>query len=402
MRTGTPGFVGSRLREARDIRGLTAISLAELTGVSRQAISQYENGKASPSQDVVSALAIILRVPPQFFLRAERKPEPGTIFFRSMSSTTKGARARAEGRLHWLHDIAKFLSQYVELPTSNVPSLGLAAEPLLLSDDDIEAAAEEVRRYWGLRDGPIGNMVRLLENNGAVIGRDELGAETLDGLSKFTEGRPYVIVGTDKGTPVRWRFDAAHELGHLVLHAEVKRERLLKPGEFKRIEEQAHRFAAAFLLPMAPFANDFFAPNLDVLRALKPKWNVSISMMIIRARHAGLLSEQTERSLWVNVARRGWRRNEPYDDSMQPEEPRLLRRAFEVLLNEAGLTPDEIVAGLALPASDIESLIGLHRGYFDETCVPIVLKTPHHGSANQNDNEGQAEVIRLPFRPRTS
>ena len=39
MKLGTPGFVGPRLREAREGRGLTAMSLAELLGITRSAIS---------------------------------------------------------------------------------------------------------------------------------------------------------------------------------------------------------------------------------------------------------------------------------------------------------------------------------------------------------------------------
>ena len=44
------------------------------------------------------------------------------------------------------------------------------------------------------------------------------------------------------------RRDAAHELGHIVLHAKVPQDTLTKPEQFKKIEKQAHRFAAAFLI----------------------------------------------------------------------------------------------------------------------------------------------------------
>ena len=44
MRTGSPGFVGCRLREAREVRQLTAIGLAELVGSTSSAISSYEKG----------------------------------------------------------------------------------------------------------------------------------------------------------------------------------------------------------------------------------------------------------------------------------------------------------------------------------------------------------------------
>ncbi len=402
MRLGTPGFVGARLREAREVRGLTTIALAEMTGVSRQAISQYEKGRSSPSPDVLVSLARVLNVPETFFTKPERQLNRGTIFYRSMSSATKGARARAEGRFSWLRDIVAYLSEFVAFPESNFPDLGLPRDPLLLSDDDIERAAEDVRRYWGMRDGPIGNMVLLLENQGAVIARDLLGADTLDGLSEFvaTDRRPYIIIGTDKGTPVRWRFDAAHELGHLVLHSGLDQERLAKPAEFKQIEDQAHRFAAAFLLPLGPFGEDFFAANLDTLRSIKPKWKVSIAMMIMRARHGGFISEETEGRLWINYSRRRYRGNEPYDDSMTSEEPKLLRRSFELLLDVGGQTPDDITTNLALPPSDIEALSGLPTGYLSGDFTPISL-LPHKEGPRRDDTTTPADVIRLPLRART-
>lgn len=347
------------------MRGLTATALAEIAEVRPQGISEYEAGRSSPSPRVLAAIAAALRVPEHYFHRPQRSEDDGRVFFRSMSSATKSARARARARSRWLSDIVGYLSEYVLLPKPNFPQLDISSDSLLLSDADIEQAAEDVRRFWNMRDGPIANTVLLLENQGAVVARDALGAESLDGLSELgaDDGRPHILVGIDKGTPVRWRFDVAHELGHILLHSALPPERLLRPEQFKRVEEQAHRFAAAFLLPMTAFGEDLFAVNLDVLRSLKPKWNVSIAMMIRRALHAGLISEDAERALWINYGRRGWRKNEPYDNDMQPEAPRLLKRSFELLLAEGAQTPDDIVASVALPAGDIESLAGLPHGY---------------------------------------
>lgn len=365
MKLGTPGFVGARLREAREGRSVTGVALAEIAQIRHQSVFEYEAGRSTPSQRVVGALAQALNVPEDFFLRPERAATRGSVFFRSMSSTTKAARARARVRSRWLSDIVGYVGEYVDLPRPHFPELGLSADPLLLSDAEIEHAADEVRQFWNMRDGPIANTVLLLENQGAIVARDALGAESLDSLSELVtdDARPHIIIGTDKGTAVRWRFDVAHELGHVLLHNKLSPEVLARPEYFKRIEEQAHRFAAAFLLPMASFGEDLFAVNLDVLRSLKPKWKVSIAMMIMRTRHAGLIGEETQRALWINYGRRGWRKNEPYDQEMEPEEPRLLRRSLELILSEGGQTPDDIVSSVALPSGDIESLGGLPSGF---------------------------------------
>ena len=106
------------------------------------------------------------------------------------------------------------------------------------------------------------------------------------------------------------------------MHANLDRRRQTKTADFKRIEEQAHRFAGAFLLPAAPFADDFFVASLDTLQEMKPRWKVSIGAMMMRAKQLDLMPEQTSRRMWINYSRRGWRRSEPLDDVMPPRDPK--------------------------------------------------------------------------------
>ena len=103
MSTGISRFVGLRLKEAREARGLTVSSLADLIGVTRQAVSQYENGQVAPSANTMSQITRTLNIPLGFFLEPVAPDEAtSSVFYRSMSATTKSARARAEqiGRAH--------------------------------------------------------------------------------------------------------------------------------------------------------------------------------------------------------------------------------------------------------------------------------------------------------------
>jgi len=65
MPSSTPGFVGARLREARQVRGLRAVELAEMLDISPQAVSSYETGGKTPSPAVADAIAAKLNLPPQ-------------------------------------------------------------------------------------------------------------------------------------------------------------------------------------------------------------------------------------------------------------------------------------------------------------------------------------------------
>ncbi|OGU15464.1 MAG: hypothetical protein A2076_18990 [Geobacteraceae bacterium GWC2_53_11] len=55
--------LGDKLREFRIRRGLTQEALAEKTGVTFQAIQQYENGRTRLNTDKLQAIANALEVP---------------------------------------------------------------------------------------------------------------------------------------------------------------------------------------------------------------------------------------------------------------------------------------------------------------------------------------------------
>ncbi|MBI5970984.1 MAG: helix-turn-helix transcriptional regulator, partial [Deltaproteobacteria bacterium] len=185
MRPGTPGFIGARLKEARESRGMAAITLADLLGVSRQAISQYENSTQSPRPEIMERIVKLLQLPHHFFRRPAMLNTEAVIFYRSMSAATKTERLRAGKRYSWLKDIVKYLQEFVQLPKVNFPDLSPPDDLSKISNQLIEEYAVKVRRLWGLGDSPISNLVLLLENNGAVVVRYELGAETLDAFSEF-------------------------------------------------------------------------------------------------------------------------------------------------------------------------------------------------------------------------
>jgi transcriptional regulator with XRE-family HTH domain len=89
MTLGTPGFVGARLREAREAQGLSQADLARLIDTSRQAISLYEKGEITPAPSMTRLLADVLGVLPTFFQRSQELgaglPAMSATYFRSNS-----------------------------------------------------------------------------------------------------------------------------------------------------------------------------------------------------------------------------------------------------------------------------------------------------------------------------
>lgn len=377
MTTRPISFNGERLREAREARGISATSLSELVGKSQQTISHYEKGVASPPEATVSELARALSVSETFFFARRPGKSEQNYFFRSMAATTKTSRNKAHRKGDWLSDVVEFVEEYVELPEPQFAALQEHTELHQISDDEIDDIAARVRQSWKLPPGPIANIVSLLEHKGAVVTRGPLGHESMDGLSFINDnGRLFIMIGTDKGSPVRWRWDVAHELGHVVLHSDIAPSKL-KPEDYALMEKQAHRFAGAFLMPAVAFHEDFFAANLDTLKVMKLKWKVSISAIILRAKQLKLISEETERRLWINMSRRGWRKIEPYDDSMDVEEPRLLRLAIELILRETGMTSAALVQTIDVPASDITLMCSLPDSFLIDYSPISVISNPN-------------------------
>lgn len=375
MRPGTPGFLGERLREAREARGLSATSLADLIGVSRQAVSQYEHGRVTPHPETLKAISRVLNLPVHFFWRESSGRPVVRVSYRSKSSKSRLAEIRAERRFGWLIDIVNYLERFVEFPEVNIPFVDVPSNPYAITDELIEAAAELVREHWRMGDGPVANVIRVLERNGVIVARDELAVDELDALSQWVNGRPIVILGADKDVAVRARMDAAHELGHLVLHRKVDLDYFHRSTDRKLMEQQAFRFAGAFLLPRVSFGREVCRPTVDTLLMLKPRWRVSIGAMIKRAEVLGLVTDRQATNLWITLSRRGWRKFEPLDDELQVEEPSTLRLATELIVDERVQTRDQILEHLPFSTRDIEGLAGLSPGYLgreDPTVVGLV------------------------------
>ena len=367
MPVGVQNFNGKRLTQARCARGLFAVNLADMVGVSQSTISLYERGTQKPKQDVLETMAQRLGVPVGFFLSEIDIEKPSKLFYRSMSAATKSARLRAEARYEWMLEVSNYLLKFFDFPEVNLPELDLPPDFHDIDSLTIESAAEQLRQYWMLGDGPVVDMVRTLESNGIIVWRTELGAETLDAFSEYREPYPFVILSSEKENYFRSRFDAGHELGHLVLHKNVDKSALNKSSDFKLIEDQAHHFSGAFQLPAMAYSKDLWATSLDAFRSLKPVWNASIGMQIKRCKQLGIIDDDQERRLWINLSRRGWRRNEPLDDSTQAEKPNLIMSSIKMLVDERVKTKEQIADELKLSAADITKICNLPAGYMSST-----------------------------------
>jgi Zn-dependent peptidase ImmA (M78 family) len=212
-------------------------------------------------------------------------------------------RRRARAVAHVAHDLAIAATAAGRFPSLDVPKIPTTA--LDAPIEDIEAIAHRVRSSWGLSRGPIENVVQLLESHGVVVTRLPLDSADVDAFSLPFPDHPVVVLGADKSDRARSRFDGTHELGHLVMHGE-------QIWGIKEVETQAHKFAAAFLMP-ANEIRDQLPNTVDWPRlfGLKQQWQVSLAALLMRARTLGRMNERTYLTAVKTLSARGWRRREP-------------------------------------------------------------------------------------------
>ena len=373
---GVKDFNKDRLVQAKNARGLTSVGLSGIVNISQSSISLYEKGKQKPKQEVVEALARALNVPVGFFFKEISINKPNNLFYRSMAAATKSSRMVSEAKYEWTLEAVDYLLNYFDFPEINLPDFEVPSDFKKLNSEIIETLATQLREYWTLGEGPIANMVMTLESNGILVWRTKFEAERQDAFSEYRIPHPFVVLSSDKENYFRSRFDAAHELGHLILHRNVDRTTLNTKSDFKLIEDQAHLFAGAFLAPANSYFRDLSSISIDTFRALKPRWNVSIAMQIMRIKHLGMISDSEQKRLWINLVRRKWKIVEPLDDSTEPEKPQLIKQSIKMLIEEGVKTKEQIVNDLQLAYGDIENLIE-ERGYIKNVDRPKrpVLKT---------------------------
>lgn len=331
-------FNRSRLTVARQRAGLTMKELAAKAGIEPRTVTGYEAGEYLPGEDVARRLARILGFPLSFFLADDVDiPRAEGVSFRSMSKMTARQRdgAIAAGAIAFL--LSDWLDNEFDLPVSDVPDM---------REDTPQSAAAGLRDLWGLGNRPIKNVVHLLELKGVrVFSLGEDGKE-VDAFSVWHGQRPYVFLNSQKSAE-RSRFDAAHELGHLVLHKHAAPNGL-------EAEKQANEFAAAFLMPEAPLRAVGRISGLPKVVELKRLWLVSVAAMTYRLHELGLISKWAYQQLFTEISRRGWRTDEPMP--MRREQSQVWKKVLDDL-RQSGSGVERLSSILSVPESEVVKLL---------------------------------------------
>lgn len=338
-----------RLRRARRLKGWSLQQLADALGdLSKQALSKYEQGKDTPNSTRLIQIANALEVSPEYFFRSE-EVELGEVDFRKHSALGKGKQEsiKEQVREHLerylaAEKVVELGSEHLKLPAYDVHNV-----------DDVDGAANKLRREWELGVNPIANLTETLEEHGIkVVGLEA--HEKFDGLCAWiNDWADAVIVSNTDRDGERQRFNLAHELGHLVLKIEPEIEGT------RQEENWCHRFAGTFLFPAKQVRDTFGSFRHRVLGEefllAKQEWGISMQATLRRLYDLGIINESFYKSTSKDWSIRGYRKGEP--DALPSERSYRLKQLVYRGLAEDLITPSRAAELLDASLDQIERVI---------------------------------------------
>ncbi len=328
-----------RVELVRQRLGLTKIGFARELGVDRKALQRFESGAASLSEECLERLVAVSGYPKAYFEKngSPEYPNPDGVSFRSLRSLTAGVRdaAIAAGAIAFEFD--DWINQQYDLPRPDL---------LQTNSDSPEKAAALLRAKWGIGERPVSNMINILEAHGVRVFSLVEETRHLDAYSLWRNDRPYIFLNTLK-TAEHSRFDAAHELGHLVIHSH-------SGSSHQNAEHEANSFASAFLMPPSDLIAEVpWVRSLNDLVLKKKRWGVSVAALNYALHKYGKISDWHYRSYYIALSKLG-RENEP--NPLPPETSQVWAKILRDLWTQ-GLSLSRVAERLDVPERELSNLL---------------------------------------------
>jgi Zn-dependent peptidase ImmA (M78 family) len=295
---------------------------------------------------MLDAIASALDYPRDFFFQSDRLYGPGASEFFHRKRASLGVKDL--DRIHAQINIRRIhidrLTRSADVPVVTVPRF----DPDEFHGD-VEEIARAVRATWQLPRGPIKNLIETIEDAGGIVIRMRFDTNKVDAVSWWVPGNQPMFFVNETMPADRERMTLAHELGHLVMHAVVRPD----------MEDEATRFAGAFLMPSADVREDLRSVDLRSLSALKPHWRASMQALLSRASEIGTITPGRAKYLWMQLSRAGYRGHEPPELDFPKEMPSLLQELVELHTGQLGYDLPQLAKMLAWKEHETASNYGL-------------------------------------------
>lgn len=335
-------FNPDMLKLARDARELTQAELAQRSGITQAFISKLEHGlNTQPGDEALERISKALGFPRAFFFQRERAIGLPHFHFRKRAKLGAKPLARIEAVINIRRQhIGKLLRSYEMEVAKPIPQIDLDESGLTP-----ERVAERLRAYWMVPRGPVQSVVELIEQAGGIVILAKFGTNLLDGLSFRMEGMPPLFFMNKDVPGDRFRFSLAHELGHMVMHT--------VPDDDEKMEEEAHRFAAAFLMPASEIKPYLVGAKIGSLGRVKAYWKVSIKSLIKRTHDLKLITPSQYKFMNIQY-NKFFKGEEPV--AIDVEQPDRLQKIVRYHREQLAYSTDDLAKLLAFHPQDVERL----------------------------------------------
>jgi len=274
---------GQRIKSARIMAGLSLRELSNLLEgqVSHNAISKYERGEMLPDSKILIALAKVLNVKTDYFLRSSKVEITNIAFRKKAGLTVRNCSS--------IKEIVKdCMERYLEIESFLLfeHSFFNPLVAIINSVEEVEDAVDRLLLKWNLGTNALPNVLEMLEDNDIKVVEIEVD-EKFDGLSGWANQIiPFIVVNKNHSVE-RKRFTALHELGHLLLNINSDLNQ-------KEKELLCHRFAGAMLLPkktiFQELGNKRSSISINELIFIKETYGISIQAIMARAKDLTIIS----------------------------------------------------------------------------------------------------------------
>ena len=323
-------MLGKNLKYYRLKNDMTKKALADAIGVTPMAITNYENGDRNPNMDTLKSLANALNIKVTDFLANTG----GELQF-SHGKFRKGSKLGVMNQEYIREAVEEYFGRFFQVVSFLGGQRILEPVPEIKKIpwmDDTENAAKELRKYLGISiNGPVPNLVEILENKGILVLFIEVDSDYFSGMNGTVNGIPYIVINRTMSA-ARIRSTIVHEVAHFVFDWP---ENLTDKDE----EDLATAISGAFLFPKEDAYRELGYKRSAISKAMTmtcKEYGISIYMLVKRARLCEIINDSVEKVFYIRASKAGWRKAEP-DWGIQKEEPNL----FEQLVYRA-VTEEEI------------------------------------------------------------
>ena len=375
-------FIGKSLMNIRILNEYSRAQLADKLDITEQAIWQYENGYVTPKLEIINKMKILFDVKSTYFFKEDLIEQENSnnihierIAYRSDTINVAMKTQSECMHMEYLDAILNKVIMNLHLPSNQLVELRslvlsyLNENQDLNRDEQISQVANTARNYLKIPKNSNENLVFYLEKAGAFIIEKPIG-EKIDAYSLWSErDRPYIVLGNLKKSSVRRNFDLAHELGHLLLHYKTEFN-MLDKSQYKVKEDEAHKFAAEFLMPKELFLEDIGKVNRisnpDSYIELKKKWLVSIQAMALRANSLDKMTYQQLRYFYMSINKKGYKSLEPLDKEIPIEKPMKFQSILQLVFEKRLLVLEDLLDELRITIDFLIKITGIPASFFEK------------------------------------